>query len=204
MATRAVGRRHVEQLGEHARCRRSISSSSRSICMPHEVMRREHAARLGDQSFGDWPISTIVARRPIRDGRVGEAAPRRPGDVAGEVAHPLEVAAHLQGGHDDRAGRWRPAAGGRSGRSRGGRARRAAVDGSSARSPLGERRSASSKAVEAPAIATPTSGSSRPAARRGRRAPPGTRRAWVILPSGTAPKASQGRVNDVPRQGEQS
>ena len=48
-----------------------------------------------------WPISTTVARSSGRDGRVGVAAPGDLGDVLGQVAHPLEVGAHLQRGDDD-------------------------------------------------------------------------------------------------------
>ena len=107
-----------------------------------------------------WPICRMVRAQPRRARRtVGVAQPRHLGDVAGQVAHPLEVGAHPHGRDDDpQVGGDRLLAGqqvdraGRRARCAGRRSRSSAAMTASARW-----MSASSRAVVARFIAEPAS-----------------------------------------------
>jgi len=66
-----------------------------------QVLARDDAAGLGHDPLGHLAHLEDRGAQHRRDGRVGVAPAGHLGDVAGEVAHPLEVRAHPHAGDDD-------------------------------------------------------------------------------------------------------
>ena len=77
------------------RCSSSIASSSRSrVLASSHVLGGDDRAALGDDPLGDLAHLQDGGADVGGHGGLGVAQPRDLGDVAGEVAHALEVGAH--------------------------------------------------------------------------------------------------------------